>query len=114
MPEFSSCACIDSKGVIGRREIEDTIDHQRNGFDAAAGKLVGALASNSRACRTKVRAMDPCERHVLHVRRVDLLQGAVVASGVVSVIRRPWVDRRFQERRRSETFLPQNKCEQTL
>ena len=65
-------------------------------LDAADHRIVGR-------CR---RPEMPRQRQRVRVRGVDLLERAVMPSGVVAVIRRPGVGRRLEQQRRVERPLP--------
>src|SRR3569833_714334 len=86
VPELAAGAGVDGPGVIGHKEEEDAIDHQRGGFETAAeGDLRGEV-------------IDPGERERIDVGGVDLLQGAVTAARVIAAVSGPGIGGSFGER----------------
>src|SRR5262249_12715172 len=104
VPHLASGARVDGPDVIGRREIQHAVQHQRRRLDGEAARwsarrAVGAFAADDGVGGRGVEAVDPPQRQVLHVARGDLLQRAEAAPGVVAVIGRPRVDGRLAEER---------------
>ena len=66
-----------------------------------------AFAADVCAGAREIRAIYPGQRQRLHVRRIDLLERAVVTAGIIAVIGGPRVDRRLEQQRRIERALRQ-------
>ena len=103
VPDLTSRARIDGPHMIGRRQIQHSVDEQRRRLDGrrrpAAGSRFRPFAADDRAVRARVQSEHPRERQGLHVRGVDLLQRAVAAAGEVAVIRRPRIGRRLRTKK---------------
>src|SRR5262249_27247686 len=77
VPDLASSSRVDGPDMVGRREIQETVHHQRRAFD--------------RAGAGHTQPVDPRETQVLHVAGVDLRQRAEATAGVVAVVGRPGV-----------------------
>ena len=103
VPDLAAGARVDGPHVIGRREIQHAVDHQRRRLDRrrteSAGRRrrrVGAFAADVRERLRRVQPVDPGELQVLDVVGVDLRERAVAAARVVAVVGRPGVGRRLR------------------
>ena len=96
MPDGPAGARIDGVCVVGGREIQHAVDHQRRRLDrhvrlrpapviGIAGPMLaaGVLALLGRG------AMDPRERQRFHVGQIDLGERAVTPPGMIAVVRGP-------------------------
>src|SRR5215467_2233112 len=96
VPDLMSVAGVDGPDVVRRREVKNPVDDQRRGFDDAAAYAKG-----------------PGDAERVHVRGVDLVQGAVPAAGVVAVVGGPVVGRRLQKYGGIETLRGRPKGKKT-
>ena len=111
VPDVAAGARVDRVDVIGHREIQRAVDHQRRRLDlrrAAGRRRVRPFPADDRAGARRVDAIDPRQREPLHVGGVDLLERAVAAARIVAVIGRPRVGRdlRADDRDRPTTRRP--------
>ena len=83
--------------VIGHREVQDAVQHQRRRLDgrrgAARRRRLRPFAADDGAGARGVEPIDPGQRQVPDVGRVDLFERAESPPRVVAVIRRPRVGR---------------------
>src|SRR5581483_1260903 len=92
LPDLAPVARVDGEHRVGLGDVEDAVDQQRRATrvgEAGAGGL-GAGTSDVRA-GDHADLVHPRERQVADVRRVDLLQRAVVPPRIIAVKRRPTV-----------------------
>ena len=95
VPGFPAGARIERPDVIRHRQVQVAVDHERRRLDrrrtAPGRRRVGPFSADDRAGARRVEAVDPRQREVLHVGRVDLLERAVAPARVVAVVGRPGV-----------------------
>ena len=81
VPDLLAGARIDCPGVIGNREVENAVDHQRSRFDR---RIADA------ALRPDIGdAVEPGERKAADIRGVDLGKRAEAPARVIAVVSRP-------------------------
>ena len=104
VPDFAAVERVERPHIVGGRHIQSAAHLQNGAFDGAAGEFPRAHAADNRrrnaASRPRQHARHPRKREVLHARRVDVLEGAVPAAGVVAGEGRPRVAQRFRNRGR--------------
>ncbi len=103
-PEQAAVASIHGPDIVGRRDIENVVDHQNRALDVGAiagGELAAALAGDDdrsgraeAAWRTGGEGRRPGKRQVLDRLAVDGSKFAVALTGVVAGVDGP----RFLER----------------
>ena len=129
-PQLASVARVERPDVVGRGDVEDTVDLQDCALHlgvVSAGELPGAFTADDDRRRGRAaeaatsaksataadrrrgiaggQAGGPGEREVLDGRLVDLLERAVASAGVVARVGRPGIGERLANRRRVETAL---------
>ena len=80
VPDFATGARVDGPSVVGNAEVEDAIDFERRGFDF---DTEGATAGSGLSVK------EPGELELMDIAGVDLIEGAVAATGIIAVIGRP-------------------------
>ena len=90
MPDLAAGARINRPDMIRNRDVEHAVDNNRRPLD--------------RECRDHrrhppgpcagIRAMNPGQRHRIHVACIDSRQRAEAAAGVVAVVHRPGIRQR--------------------
>ena len=104
VPELAAVARVDRPGVVGRRDVQRAIHHQRRALDvrrrrAESRRCLRRRSARCRRHRPAARpggdAGHPREREVLHRGLVDLLQRAVSPASVVAGVGRPRLGQRL-------------------
>ena len=129
-PQLASVARVEGPDVVGRCDVEDTVDLQDRALHlggGSGGELSGALTADDDGSRGRAaeaatsaksataaggrrgiaggQAGGPGEREVLDGRLVDLFERAVASAGVVARVGWPGISERLANRRRVETAL---------
>src|SRR5262249_19571732 len=87
VPDLVTITTVDGPNIVWSGEVLDGVAHQGRGFNGAAADAKG-----------------PGECQRVDVGRVDLIECAVAAAGVVAIVGRPRVGRLPEERSRIESL----------
>src|SRR5262249_53368779 len=94
VPEFAAGACVGCPDVVGRREVENSVDEQGRGLDLDIASADSHAAATASTCS---ESRSPRQRKRVDIGGIDLGERDEAATGVIAVVAGPGVSGRMKQ-----------------